>query len=88
MVIEFVTYCNSNSFGIKFTHVVDAKSLVFLDLELAWHMDGNITSKTHFKETAGNSYCHWDSCHHPKWKENTPYSQFFRLLRNCSSTAD
>lgn len=73
-VSEFVTYCNSNPFGIKFTFVVDAKSLVCLDLELAWNMDGNIMSKTHFKETAGNSYVYWDS-------------QFCRLRRNCSSTA-
>lgn len=51
---KLVSYCNSNQFGIKFTHVVDTKSLVFLDLKLAWDLDGNITSKTHLKETADN----------------------------------
>lgn len=85
---KFVSYCNNNMFGIQFTHVLDAHSLVFLDLELGSDGDGNITSKTHFKETAGNSYLHQRSCHHPKWKDNIPYSQFCRLRRNCSSTKD
>ena len=84
--VDFVNYCNTNPYGIRFTHVLDAKSLVFLDLELTWNEEGAITSKTHFKETAGNSYLHWKSCHLPKWKENIPYSQFCRLRRNCTDT--
>lgn len=87
-VSQFVSYCSSNQFGIKFTHVVDAKSLVFLDLELASDVDGNNTPKTHFKETMGNSYLHQEICHHPKWKENIPYSQFCQLCRNCTHIRD
>lgn len=74
--------------NLHIAHVVDANSLFFLDLELGSDEDGHITSKTHFKDTAGNSYLHHGSCHHPKWKENIPYSQFCQLRRNCSNVKD
>lgn len=34
-VARFVSHCNSNTYGIKFTHVVDTHSLVILDVELS-----------------------------------------------------
>lgn len=49
---NFLKYCNANSFGKAFTHVVDDNSLVFLDLELNVHHEGNIFSKIHFKPSA------------------------------------
>lgn len=70
-VMNFLDYCNNNTFNIKFTSVVDEHKLVFLDLELTHDNEGNIITRTHFKSTAGNSYIHQKSCHHTKWKEHT-----------------
>lgn len=79
--MNFLQYCNSNTFNIKFTLVVDEHKLVFLDLELTHDNEGNIITCTHFKSTAGNSYLHQKSCH-TKWKKDIPFSQFCRLQRN------
>lgn len=87
-VYSFVAYYDSILYVNIFPHVVDAHSLMFLDLKLAWVMDNRIVSKTHLKETAGNSYLHRNSCHHPRCKDTIPYSQFCRLRRNCSTTLD
>lgn len=87
-VSEFGYYCDANTYCIQFTHVVDPISLVFLDLVLLWDQESKVISKTHFKETAGNSYLHKESCRHPRWKNNYTYSQFCRLRRNCANSAD
>lgn len=88
MVPTFVEYCNTNPFNVRFTYLLNPKNLVFLDLVLSWDEDGNITSKTHFKGTTGNSYLHYRSCHLQSWKQNMPYSQFNRLCKNCTNTSD
>lgn len=42
----------------------------------------------YFKPMVGHSYVHKQRCHHPMWKWNIPYSQFCRLLRNCTRQED
>lgn len=84
---KFLEYCNSNPYGISFTHVVDNTSLVFLDLDLQIE-EGSIISKTHFKPSAGNSYLHAKSHHHPKWIRNIPHGQFCRLKKTCTKKSD
>lgn len=81
---NFLEHCKKNSFAIEFTHVIDEKCLVFLDLELQGDLDGNIFSKTHFKPSGGNSYLHAKSNHHPRWIHHVPYGQFFRLRCTCT----
>lgn len=74
-IIDFVTYCNNNSFGLSFTSVTDPVSICYLDLELSY--EGNaIIAKKFTKSTAVNSYLHYSSCHHPRWINNVPKSQF------------
>lgn len=84
----FLKQCARNPFGISFTHVVYEKSLVFLDLELQANDNGVIHSRTHFKPTAGYSYLHARSHHHPRWSKNVPFGQFCRLKWTCSLKKD
>lgn len=84
----FLKHCGNNPFGISFTHVVDDRKLVFLDLELSGEDDGTISSKTHFKPSGGNSYLHASSNHHPRWIRNIPFGQFCRLHRTCTKRLD
>ena len=81
--LSFVLYCNSNTFNLTFTYVIDPHELVFLDLVVT-HEQDKIITKNHNKPTNGNSYLHYDSCHHPVWKKNIPKGQFNRLKRNCT----
>lgn len=75
---SFVAYCNGNLLGLYFTYEINQKELVFLDLVLSHDKDTIITSN-HNKPTSGNSYLHYNSCHHPTWKDNIPNDQFRRL---------
>lgn len=76
-----------SNLGMSFTHVYNPQSLVFLDLELS-HAEGLIVFKTHLRPSVGKSYLRFASCHHPKWKQNIPKSQFCRLRKNCTSDSD
>lgn len=60
---SFVAHCNANNLGLSFTHVLDPNELVFLDLVL-FHDQQAILTRNHTKPTSGNSYFHFDSCHH------------------------
>lgn len=82
-----VAYCNDNQLGLSFTHEIDQKELVFLDLVLS-HDQNTIITTNHIKPTSGNSYLHYNSCHHQMWKKNIPNGQFHRLRRNCTKTED
>lgn len=73
--IAFTQYCNQNPYGISFTRVADPESFVFLALHPTADNTGNIRSKTHFKQVAGNFYLYWRSCHHLLWKKNIPSRQ-------------
>lgn len=84
---SFVKHCNCNSLGLSFTHVIDPEKLIFLDLEL-FHSESEIHATNFVKPTAGNSYIHYQSCHHPTWINNIPKSQFHRIRRNCTKDED
>lgn len=84
---SFVAYCNAKSMGLSFTHVLDPKELVFLDLVLS-HQGQTIIMHNHVNPTGGNSYLNFSSCHHPAWKRNIPSGQFNRLRRICSREED
>lgn len=83
----FVSHCNNNDLGLSFTSVHNVDSLSFLDLEL-FHDNTHICSRNYTKPTAGNSYLHFDSCHHPQWVNNIPKGQFCRLRQNCTRDSD
>lgn len=68
----FFTNCNDNLLGLSFTHEIEQRELVFLDLVLSHYKDTIITSN-HNKPTSGNFYLHYTSCHHSTWKTNIPY---------------
>lgn len=74
-ILTFVQYCNTNTLGLSFTHVADPETLAFLDLELC-HDNETIYAKNFIKPTAGNSFIHYTSCHHPRWVNNISRSQF------------
>lgn len=84
---SFVSHCNDNNMGLSFTSVHDKTHLAFLDLDL-FHDTGRIHAKNYCKPTAGNSYLHYNSCHHPRWLKNIPKSQFCRLRHNCTMQSD
>lgn len=73
--------------GLKFTSVMDGERLAFLDLEL-FFASNKIHAKNFTKPTAGNSFLHYNSCHHPRWLNNIPKSQFCRLKKNCTRSED
>ena len=70
-----------------FSFVWNQETLAFLDLELC-HEHNNIFVRNYTKPTAGNSYLHYDSCHHPLWVKNIPKGQFCRLRQNCTKDSD
>lgn len=84
----FLHHCQNNQYGICFTHVLASHSLIVLDLELRSTHDGSILSKMHFKPSAGNSYLHANTNHHPCWIKNVAFGQFCRLKRICTLKQD
>lgn len=87
LFLEFLSHCNDNEHGLTFTSEHHPLQLAFLDL-LLFHEDGKILAKNYAKPTAGNSFLHHQSCHHPRWISNIPKSQFCRLRRNCTRQLD
>lgn len=83
LIDTFLHHCNDNTIGLSFTHVLTQESLAFLDLELC-HDDRSIYANNFVKPTAGNSYLHIRSFHHPGWIKNIPTSQNCPLRKNCT----
>lgn len=86
-IVAFVQYCNRNTLDLSFTYVADPNTQAFLDLELCYD-NGIIYAKKFMKPTAGNSFIHYDSCHHPRSVSIIPCSQFCHLRRNCTRDLD
>ena len=84
---NFIEHINANHYEIKFTVNVQPDVTQFLDLEI-FKVEGELHTKTHFKETDRNGYIPFGSCHHPQWKRAIPKGQFIRIKRNCNSMAD
>ncbi|KAL2101113.1 hypothetical protein ACEWY4_002874 [Coilia grayii] len=84
---NFATHLNNMVYSIKFNAVVDAKSVSFLDTTVI--RQNNILSTTLYtKPTDKNSILHASSAHPPNLKKGLPYTQFLRLKRICTHTAD
>lgn len=84
LFLEFLQHCNNNTYSLSFTSEHHPQLQSFLDLTL-YHHEGKILSKNYTKPTAGNSFLHHKSCHHPRWINNIPKSQ---LHRNCTRETD
>lgn len=85
---DFVSHCNSNNMGHFFMSVIVKDSLAFLDLEL-YHVGNKIHAQNYTKPTLGNSFLHYDSCHHPWWLKKQPIlpieKQLYSSLRLSKS---
>ncbi|KAM9324544.1 uncharacterized protein PAF06_000603 [Gastrophryne carolinensis] len=84
---SFFTEVNENDFNLEFTMESSTVSVNFLDLTLKI-VGSQLLSCTYFKPTDRNGYVPRTSCHHPRWLETIPKSQFIRLRRNCTSIED
>ncbi|OCT55832.1 hypothetical protein XELAEV_18003247mg [Xenopus laevis] len=83
----FLKQLNVNNFNINFTSDISKKSVNFLDLVISVENEQLITS-LYRKPTDTNGFILNSSCHHKKWLNNIPLSQFNRAKRNCSRTID
>lgn len=81
---DFVTVLNSNDIGMRFTSEIHSKSINFLDLTITLTGDGSVHTGVYRKETATNSFLHWDSSHPLPLKRGIPVGQYLRARRNCS----
>lgn len=66
---------------------MDPESICFLDLEL-FHINNLFTANNYRKPTAGYSFLHYSSSHHPRWVKYVPKSQFHHLRHNCTRLDD
>ena len=83
----FMIQWNDNDRGIVLSYEASPTSIHFLDLEISTTHD-KLEFKTYFKPTDRNGYIPVDSCHHRRWLESVPRSQFLRLRRNCTRDSD
>lgn len=54
-LIKFLTALNSSNYNPKFTHVYDAHTISFLDLEIK-NREGEIITNLYRKPSAGNTF--------------------------------
>lgn len=81
---DFVDTLNLNNIGMHFTSEIHSTSINFLDLTITLTGDGSVHTKVYRKETATNSFLHWDSSHPVPLKWGIPIGQYLRARRNCS----
>jgi hypothetical protein len=84
---EFVTYANNYHPTIKFTMEQSTDEIPFLDLYIQLR-DNRITTRTYHKPTDAHNYLHYSSNHPSHQKKGIPYSQFLRMVRNCTLRKD
>jgi hypothetical protein len=84
---NFTNFLNSSHDTIKFTVEYSRTHIPFLDL-LICLKDNHITTKTYHKPTDAHNYLHYTSSHPNHQKSSIPYSQFLRMIRNCTLTQD
>ncbi|OCT58440.1 hypothetical protein XELAEV_18002112mg [Xenopus laevis] len=83
----FLDTLNLNDFNIKLTSSVSKSNVNFLDLTISVDNNSLITN-LYRKPTDTNGFILKNSCHHKKWLNNIPLSQFNRAKRNCSKKED
>lgn len=65
---SFVDYFNNNPLCVSFSHVHDQEFLVLFGSGVRSHRFNNYLQKhIFFLKSAGNTYLHTKSCHHPNW---------------------
>lgn len=85
-VSRFSDFLNCNPLNLKFTVEHDKFKINFLDVTLLIKED-KIVSESFRKTTAGNTILHYNSCHPKHVRNNIPYGEYIRALRNCSETS-
>ena len=85
---KFVEYLNSKHQTIKFTQEVSKTSIDFLDITIKIDPDNSLTTTLFCKPTDSHNYLLYSSEHPRHILKGIPYSQFVRVRRICSSTAD
>jgi len=84
---KFVTFANSFHPTIKFTMESSTEKIAFLDLNICLDMN-QVYTTTYHKPTDAHSYLHYKSNHPAHQKKGIPYSQFLRMVRNCTFMND
>ncbi|OCT89306.1 hypothetical protein XELAEV_18017926mg [Xenopus laevis] len=84
---EFLNGLNLNNQNIHLTSNYSTESVNFLDLTISAE-NGKLETCLYRKPTDCNGFIIKKSCHHKKWLNSIPYSQFNRIKRNCSKPSD
>lgn len=74
---------NSNDFNLKFTMNHTSFSISFLDITISKEQDGQLSSRSYRKPTAGNTILHSSSFHPKPLVNSIHYSQYLCTRRNC-----
>jgi hypothetical protein len=84
---QFTEYVNQYHPTIKFTKEQSMDEIPFLDLYVQIR-NNHITTRTYHKPTDAHNYLHYSSNHPNHQKKGIPYSQFLRMVRNCTRKED
>ena len=85
---KFIEYLNSKHTTIKFTDETSKTSIDFLDITIRIETDNSISTTLFCKPTDSHNYLLFSSEHPRHILKGIPYSQFLRVRRICSKTAD
>lgn len=84
---EFLSILNKNDRNTVLTHVIDANTISFLDLQITC-VDTRLETCTYRKPTAANTLLQASSHHPDHLIKGIPVGQFLWLRRNCSKDDD
>ena len=85
---KFIEYLNSKHTTTKFTDETSKTSIDFLDITIRIETDNSISTTLFCKPTDSHNYLLFSSEHPRHILKGIPYSQFLRVRRICSKTAD
>lgn len=81
---NFFNRCNSFDPHIKFEQTTSTTSIPFLDVQVIFKNNGELSTDLYKKPTDTHQYLNWTSCHPRHTKTSIPYSLALRLRRICS----
>lgn len=84
---DFLSHLNNMVDSIKFSAVIDVKSVSFLDTTVFLE-GGTLSTSLYTKPTDKNSILHASSAHPTYLKRGLPYTQFLRIKRICTRESD
>ena len=86
---EFIDFVSTFHPSIQFTHEISESSIPFLDIRVTISPSSiHLKTSVFYKPTDSHTYLNYSSSHPRSTKTSLPFSQFLRLRRLCSSTAD